>query len=82
MAKFNTKVLSDVDLNRREPQYITEGQVFDPTHYYIPEHYRPYLSSLLVPYGMIVDRVEKLAHDISQDYGGHTIHMLCVLKGK
>ena len=39
------------------------------------------LDSLLVPHGSIVDRVEKLAYDINQDYKGETIHMLCVLKG-
>ena len=32
-------------------------------------------------HGSIVDRVEKLAYDINQDYKGETIHMLCVLKG-
>lgn len=30
---------------------------------------------------MIVDRVEKLAADITKDYDGVTIHLLCVLKG-
>ena len=34
-----------------------------------------------MPRGSIVDRVEKLAYDISKDYEGETIHLLCVLKG-
>ena len=34
-----------------------------------------------MPHGSIVDRVEKLAYDINQDYKGETIHLLCVLKG-
>jgi hypoxanthine phosphoribosyltransferase len=32
-------------------------------------------------HGMIVDRVEKLAFDITQDYKNETLHLLCVLKG-
>jgi hypoxanthine phosphoribosyltransferase len=50
-------------------------------HYYIPEHYRDTLDNILINHGTIVDRVEKLAYDITQDYNGQTIHILCVLKG-
>ena len=32
--------------------------------------------------GLIVDRINKLAHDINEDYHGETLHILCVLKGK
>jgi hypoxanthine phosphoribosyltransferase len=35
----------------------------------------------MIPHGQIVDRVEKLAYDISQDYAGETIHLMVVLKG-
>jgi len=28
-----------------------------------------------------MDRVEKLAQDIREDYGETTVHLLCVLKG-
>ena len=31
--------------------------------------------------GAIVDRIEKLAYDMMQDYHGETIHLMCVLKG-
>ena len=36
---------------------------------------------MLISHGTIVDRVEKLAYDITQDYKGQTLHLLCVLKG-
>ena len=41
------------------------------------------LDKVLIPYGMIRDRVEKMAHDILLDYRAEkkTIHLLCVLKG-
>lgn len=68
-------------LMRREPYFLEDDLSIATNHFYIPEHYQDTLDSLLVPHGMIVDRVEKLAYDITTDYEGHTIHLLCVLKG-
>ncbi len=81
MATFNSTLFDQGRKTRREPYYIPDDLALDPSHYYIPKHYQDDLKHLLVPHGMIVDRVEKLAYDIAQDYEGHTIHMLCVLKG-
>lgn len=39
------------------------------------------MSHVLLPHGMIVDRVEKLAADIREDYPASTIMFLVVLKG-
>lgn len=72
---FNSK------LTRREPLHLADDLAISLEHYYIPAHYEETLDSLLVPHGCIVDRVEKLAYDITQDYEGKTIHLLCVLKG-
>ncbi len=36
---------------------------------------------MLLPHGMIIDRVEKLASDIRGDYPSSTPHLLVVLKG-
>lgn len=47
----------------------------------IPAHYSDSLAHLLISHGTIVDRVEKLAFDITQDYKGETMHLLCVLNG-
>lgn len=82
MSTFNSTLFEQGRKNRREPFYIVDDCALDPSHFYIPQHYQDDLKHLLVPHGMIVDRVEKLAYDIAQDYEGHTIHMLCVLKGK
>lgn len=40
-----------------------------------------YVESVLLPHGLIVDRVEKLAQDIRNDYPASTPHLLVVLKG-
>lgn len=68
-------------LARREPLVIEDDLEINLKHYYIPYHYNDTLQCLLIPHGTIVDRVEKLAYDLIQDYHGQTIHILCVLKG-
>jgi hypoxanthine phosphoribosyltransferase len=66
---------------RRLPYSIGDDDEIPLDFYYIPAHYQDSLSCVLIPHGTIIDRIEKLAYDISQDYDGETIHFLCVLKG-
>lgn len=47
----------------------------------VPKHYECYLERVLVPSGLINDRIERLARDIAQDYEGQPFTALCVLKG-
>lgn len=67
--------------DRREPLYLADDLAINLDHFYVPAHYNDSLDRILVSHGAIVDRVEKLAYDIIRDYHGHTIHLLCVLKG-
>ena len=69
------------ELERRKPYHIDDDLCLDLQHFYVPAHYQDTLEHLLIPHGTIIDRVEKLAYDIIQDYHGQTIHLLCVLKG-
>ncbi|XP_013410329.1 hypoxanthine-guanine phosphoribosyltransferase [Lingula anatina] len=48
----------------------------------IPKHYEDDLEDIMIPSGLIDDRVERLARNICQDFG-HADHLvaLCVLKG-
>uniref|UniRef100_A0A7M4EMN1 Phosphoribosyl transferase domain containing 1 n=1 Tax=Crocodylus porosus TaxID=8502 RepID=A0A7M4EMN1_CROPO len=46
-----------------------------------PQHYYGDLEYVLIPHGIIVDRTERLAKDITQDIGDNDIVVLCVLKG-
>ncbi|RYG52214.1 hypothetical protein EON67_01750 [archaeon] len=41
---------------------------------------QPYVSKVLLSHGLILDRVAKLARDISAAYAGRTPHLLVVLK--
>ena len=45
-----------------------------------PSFLQEYLSHVLLPHGLIVDRVEKIAADILADYPTSTPHLLVVLK--
>ncbi|CAM9763778.1 unnamed protein product, partial [Phaeothamnion confervicola] len=47
----------------------------------VPVHYKECLKCILLPHGIIQDKVEKLADDIATDYADKTVHLLCVLKG-
>ena len=46
----------------------------------IPPHYQDCVESVLIPHGMVLDRVERLAQDIREDYGDSSPHLLCILK--
>ena len=81
MSKFNAAVDGKEGV-RREPFYVADKHSMSLEHFYIPAHYQDTLGGLMIPSGAIHDRIEKLAYDITHDYNGQTIHMICVLKGK
>ncbi|XP_050418335.1 hypoxanthine-guanine phosphoribosyltransferase isoform X2 [Patella vulgata] len=47
----------------------------------IPKHYEDSLEHVLIPAGLINDRIERLARDIIQDFRNEALTGLCVLKG-
>jgi hypoxanthine phosphoribosyltransferase len=51
-----------------------------PELFCIPPHYRDSVESVLIPHGLVRDRVMRLASDIRSDYGDAVPHLLCVLK--
>ncbi|XP_037693809.1 phosphoribosyltransferase domain-containing protein 1 isoform X5 [Choloepus didactylus] len=46
-----------------------------------PQHYYGDLEFVLIPHGIIINRIEKLAKDIMKDIGNSDVMVLCVLKG-
>lgn len=46
-----------------------------------PNHYAEDLQKVFIPHGLIMDRTEWLARDVTKEMGGHHIVALCVLKG-
>ncbi len=65
---------------RRPPISLDGSSVFSKEVFAIPPHYYDSVESVLIPHGLIVDRVVRLAQDIREDYGDSTPHLLCILK--
>lgn len=54
---------------------------YDLDQFVIPSHYREDVASIVIPNGLIRDRVERLAQEIYKEYRGRHVQLLCVLKG-
>jgi hypoxanthine phosphoribosyltransferase len=65
---------------RIDPVFVT-ADGFAKSDFLIPAHYRDDLEKVLIPRGLVIDRVERLAVDIRDTYGDVELHALCVLKG-
>ena len=64
---------------------VPDGFCWDLSLFSIPEHYAPDLASVMIPHGLVMDRINKIAVDLLHAYkfreAGTRVHMLCVLKG-
>ncbi|XP_022249862.1 hypoxanthine-guanine phosphoribosyltransferase-like isoform X2 [Limulus polyphemus] len=54
---------------------------YDVDYFCVPHHYEDSLDSILIPSGLIQDRIEQLARDIAVELGKEPFAVLCVLKG-
>nr|XP_036861930.1 phosphoribosyltransferase domain-containing protein 1 [Manis javanica] len=54
---------------------------YDLNLFTYPQHYYGDLEYVLIPHGIIVNRIERLAKDIMKEKGHCDIMVLCVLKG-
>ncbi|EPB88844.1 hypoxanthine phosphoribosyltransferase [Mucor circinelloides 1006PhL] len=59
----------------------TEKNHYSLDHFVIPNHYEEDVSSILIPHGVIMDRIKKLARMIVDDSPGPLVVVCCVLKG-
>ncbi|KAK8734665.1 hypothetical protein OTU49_005923 [Cherax quadricarinatus] len=51
------------------------------SHFCVPKHYEEDLEDIMIPWGLIQDRTERLARDVFQDVKNEPLTALCVLKG-
>jgi len=66
---------------RKEPIHIGEDSGYSKDHFVIPSHYYESIERVLIPHGIIVDRIERLAYDIHSQFKDVSLHVLCILKG-
>eukprot|EP00397_Hematodinium_sp_SG-2012_P031276 GEMP01033176.1.p1 GENE.GEMP01033176.1~~GEMP01033176.1.p1 ORF type:complete len:238 (+),score=40.69 GEMP01033176.1:45-758(+) len=73
--------MAGMGTNRKAPLEVSMSDALSLHAFCIPEYYNDDLESILLPNGLLTDRVEKLALDISQHYGDVELHVVCILKG-
>lgn len=62
-------------------QIPDDYQGFPKDSFCLPGHFRDSISNILIPGGIIKDRIERMALDIVSDIGEESFTALCVLKG-
>ncbi|RXG57232.1 Hypoxanthine-guanine phosphoribosyltransferase [Armadillidium vulgare] len=50
-------------------------------HFCVPKHYEEDIENIMIPWGVIQDRIERIARDIFHDVRDEPLIALCVLKG-
>eukprot|EP01055_Gregarina_sp_Pseudo9_P002671 Gregarina_sp_Pseudo_9__2670@NODE_2919_length_823_cov_8_853316_g2666_i0_p1_GENE_NODE_2919_length_823_cov_8_853316_g2666_i0NODE_2919_length_823_cov_8_853316_g2666_i0_p1_ORF_typecomplete_len246_score61_16Pribosyltran/PF00156_27/2_8e21Pribosyl_synth/PF14572_6/0_014UPRTase/PF14681_6/0_026PRTase_2/PF15609_6/0_081_NODE_2919_length_823_cov_8_853316_g2666_i025762 len=89
MMELKTTSTGEEESNREEEShclrgcgvYIPDDFGFPPEAILTPQYYKPYISRVLLPSGLIEDRINKMALDIWQDYPrDRPLHLLCILK--
>lgn len=64
-----------------EPIFIGDGAEYDLNQFKVPKKYIEDVSSIMIPSGLINNRIEKLAEEVNEEYTNKNLHLLCVLKG-
>lgn len=65
----------------RNVLFINDEFRFNNEDFMIPSHYVDTIDHILIPSGLIHDRIEKLANDIVTNHYGTPLHFVCILKG-
>lgn len=63
------------------PIVIGDNVRYSPDDLLLPKQYHKYVESIIIPNGLLMDRVEKMAYDIRKVYRNRELHCLCLLKG-
>ncbi|XP_057293107.1 hypoxanthine-guanine phosphoribosyltransferase-like isoform X2 [Hydractinia symbiolongicarpus] len=56
-------------------------KLYSTEHFSFPRHYEDSIGSILIPHGLIVDRIERMARDIHEGFEAESMTVLCILKG-
>jgi hypoxanthine phosphoribosyltransferase len=61
--------------------FIPDNQTVPSSLLYVPTKYQKYIDDILINYGLIQDRIAKLAENITKIYDGSSLTILVILKG-
>jgi hypoxanthine phosphoribosyltransferase len=70
IEKFNKKAI-----------IIKENSYIDKSTLVIPKNYTPYVDRVVLTKGMILDRIDKIAQEITKDFFDKNLVLLIVMKG-
>jgi hypoxanthine phosphoribosyltransferase len=60
---------------------VKNSDFLAPDRFVIPQKHQRYVSHVVLSRGLILDRIEKLAYEIANDYRDQEVYLLIVLKG-
>ena len=67
---------------REQPLVISDTKEIPKAQLLIPDHYKEFLHSILIPRGLIRDRIEKMAMEVvSSCCSEGPLQIICILKG-
>lgn len=69
----------DPENHFESPLFIPDTQGFELDKFCVQRIYKNDIDKVLIPRGMIEDRVQKLAADIRNFYKEKPVHLLCML---
>ncbi len=63
------------------PIFIKDNEVYSKSDFIVPASHAEDIESIMIPSGIISNRIEKMAFDIHEDYHNKDLVFLCVLQG-
>lgn len=60
---------------------VKNTDFLSPDKVVIPKKHLKYVSDIVLTRGLIIDRIEKLAYEIANDYKDKTVYLVIVMKG-
>ncbi|CDJ64292.1 hypothetical protein, conserved [Eimeria necatrix] len=64
-----------------DPIAVQDGHLYTADQICIPSTCAGHVKGILIPQGLLRDRIEKMAYDIRKHYKEGELHLLCLLKG-
>lgn len=62
-------------------QIETNLTPYSTKHFSIPKHYEDAIESVIIPHGLVINRIERMARDIHNCFHDESVTVLCILKG-
>merc|ERR1712212_234334 len=82
--KQRNKMETNGDNNKYKDNFVKipdECVLYPIDHFSIPKHYEDSIKAIVIPHGLVLDRIERMARDIHEGFGADSMTILCILKG-